>query len=94
MTARDSHSDSTRTSIAYPVERDRRPVKETREPRHKSGDARRVIDCDANFDHRVLPAGSFTVEAWLEEDGVESATLSLGDSSYTLVNSSPLTASP
>ena len=31
------------------------------------------------------------VEAWLEEDGVPSATLSLGDRSHTLFGSSPLT---
>jgi hypothetical protein len=33
------------------------------------------------------------VEAWLDEEGAESATLSMGDRSYTLVTSTPLAAS-
>jgi hypothetical protein len=34
------------------------------------------------------------VEAWLAEDGVESAKLSLGDRSYTMVRPVPITGSP
>jgi hypothetical protein len=34
------------------------------------------------------------VEAWLAEDGVESAKLSLGDRSYTMVSPVPITGSP
>jgi hypothetical protein len=34
------------------------------------------------------------VEAWLAEDGVQSAKLSLGDRSYTLVSPDPITSSP
>ncbi len=34
------------------------------------------------------------VEAWLAEDGVESAKLSIGDRSYTMVGSVPITSSP
>jgi len=33
------------------------------------------------------------VEAWLAEDGVESAKLSLGDRSYTMVSPVPITGS-
>jgi hypothetical protein len=34
------------------------------------------------------------VEAWLAEDGVESAKLSLGDRSYTMVRPVPIAGSP
>jgi hypothetical protein len=52
----------------------------------------REVRIDAEWESRAAMRVVEIVQAWLEEDGVESATLSVGNRSYTLVTSTPLAA--
>jgi hypothetical protein len=48
------------------------------------------VRVESEWESRAVMGVVEVVEAWLEEDGGESATLSIGDRSYTLVTSTPL----
>ena len=56
--------------------------------------SRNEVRVESERESRAVVGVVEVVEAWLEEDGAESATLSVGDRSYTLVTSTGLTASP
>lgn len=55
--------------------------------------SRNEVRVESDWESRAVMGVVEVVEAWLEEDGAHSATLSLGDRSYTLVTSAPLAAS-
>jgi hypothetical protein len=48
------------------------------------------VRVESGWESRAVMGVVEVVEAWLEEDGGESATLSIGDRSYTLFTSTPL----
>jgi len=50
------------------------------------------VRVESEWESRAVKGVVEVVEAWLAEDGAESATLSMGDRSYTLVTSTPLAA--
>lgn len=50
----------------------------------------REVRVESEWESRAVMGVVEVVEAWLEEDGGESATLSIGDRSYTLFTSTPL----
>jgi hypothetical protein len=56
--------------------------------------SRNEVRVESEWESRAVMGVVEVVEAWLEEDGAESATLSVGDRSYTLVTSTGLPASP
>jgi hypothetical protein len=47
---------------------------------------------ESEWESRAVMGVVEVVQAWLSEDGAESATLSIGDRSYTLVSQTPLAA--
>jgi hypothetical protein len=48
------------------------------------------VRVESEWESRAVMGVVEVVEAWLAEDGGESATLSIGDRSYTLFTSTPL----
>ena len=54
--------------------------------------ARNEVRVESEWESRAVLGVVEVVEAWLRDDGAESATLSIGDRSYTLGTSTPLTA--
>jgi hypothetical protein len=48
----------------------------------------------SEWESRTVVVVLNAVEAWLAEDGVGSAKLSIGDRSYTMVGPVPITSSP
>ena len=54
--------------------------------------SRREVRVEAEWESRAAMRVVEVVQTWLEEDGAQSATLSMGDRSYTLVTSTPLAA--
>lgn len=56
--------------------------------------SRGEVRVESEWESRAVVRVVEIVEAWLQDDCVESATLSVGDSSYTLVSLTPLVASP
>jgi hypothetical protein len=48
------------------------------------------VRVESEWESRAVRGVVEVVQAWLSEDGAESATLSIGDRSYTLVTSTPL----
>jgi hypothetical protein len=55
--------------------------------------SRNEVRVKSEWESRAVVGVVEVVEAWLEEDGAASATLSLGGRSYTLVKSTPLAVS-
>jgi hypothetical protein len=55
--------------------------------------SRNEVRVESEWESRAVMGVLEVVEAWLDEEGAESATLSMGDRSYTLVTSTPLAAS-
>lgn len=55
--------------------------------------SRNEVRVKSELESRAVLRVVEVVAAWLEEDGAESATLSVGDRSYTLVTSTRLAAS-
>ena len=51
--------------------------------------SRNEVRVESEWESRAV-MGVEVVQAWLSEDDTESATLSIGDRSYTLVTSTPL----
>jgi len=54
--------------------------------------SRREVRVEAEWESRAAMRVVEVVQAWLEEDGVAWATLSVGERSYTLVTPTPLAA--
>jgi hypothetical protein len=52
-----------------------------------------VVRLESEWESRALVGVVEVVEAWLEGGGAESATMSLGHRSYTLIRSAPLSMS-
>ena len=52
--------------------------------------ARREVHVQSEWESRAVPLVIGAVAAWLAEDGVESAKLSIGDRSYTMVAPAPI----
>jgi hypothetical protein len=52
-----------------------------------------VVRVESEWESRAVVGVVEVVEAWLEEGGAESATMSLGHRSYTLLRSTPLPVS-
>jgi len=52
--------------------------------------SRSEVRVESEWESRAVTGVVEVVQAWLSEDGAESATLSVGDRSYTLVTSTPL----
>jgi hypothetical protein len=48
------------------------------------------VQVESEWESRAITEVVEVVEAWLEDDGADSATLSIGDRSHTLVTSRPL----
>jgi hypothetical protein len=57
-------------------------------------DGRKEVRVRSAPESRTVVLVLDAVEAWLAEDGVESAKLSLGDRSYTMVSPVQITGSP
>ena len=55
---------------------------------------RREVRVRSEPESRTVVLVLDAVEAWLAEDGAESAKLSLGDRSYTMVGPVPITGTP
>jgi hypothetical protein len=55
--------------------------------------SRNEVRVKSEWESRAVMGVLEVVEAWLDEEGAESATLSMGDRSYTLVTSTPQAAS-
>jgi hypothetical protein len=55
--------------------------------------ARNEVRVQSEWESRNVVRVLEAVEAWLAEDGVASAKLSIGDRSYTMLGSSPITSS-
>ena len=53
--------------------------------------SRREVQVRSEWESRAVVQVLGAVEAWLAEDGVDSAQLSIGDRSYTLVAPAPVT---
>jgi hypothetical protein len=51
---------------------------------------RNEVRVESEWESRAVAGVIEVVDIWLEEDGAESATLSIGDRSHTLVTSTPL----
>jgi hypothetical protein len=51
---------------------------------------RNEVRVESEWESRAVASVVDVVNAWLDEDGVASATLSIGDRSHTLVTSTPL----
>ena len=54
--------------------------------------SRNEVRVESEWESRAVMGVVEVVQTWLREDGAESATLSIGDRSYTLVTSTPLAA--
>lgn len=52
--------------------------------------SRNEVRVESEWESRAVMGVVEVVQAWLSEDGAESATLSIGDRSYTLESSTPL----
>jgi hypothetical protein len=52
------------------------------------------VRVESEWESRGVAGVVEIVGAWIEEDGVASATLSMGDRSHTLLGSTPIAASP
>jgi hypothetical protein len=52
--------------------------------------SRNEVRVESEWESRAVMGVVEVVQAWLSEDGTESATLSIGDRSYTLVTLTPL----
>ena len=52
--------------------------------------SRSEVRVESEWESRAVTRVVEIVQAWLSEDGAESATLSVGDRTYTLVTSTPL----
>lgn len=55
--------------------------------------SRKEVSVRSEWESRSVVGVIEAVEAWLAEDGAESATLSIGDRSYTMAESRPLEVS-
>ena len=55
--------------------------------------SRHEVSVESDWESRAVMGVLDVVEAWLSEGGAESATLSIGDRSYTLMTSTALAAS-
>jgi hypothetical protein len=55
--------------------------------------SRNEVSVESDWESRAVTGVLDVVEAWLSEDGAESATLSIGDRSYTLMTPAALAAS-
>ena len=55
---------------------------------------RKEVRVRSEWESRAVLLVLDAVEAWLREDGVGSAKLSLGDRSYTMVGPVPVTSNP
>jgi hypothetical protein len=54
--------------------------------------SRNEVRVESEWESRAVRGVVEVVQAWLEEDGAESATLSIGDRSYTLLTPTPIGA--
>jgi hypothetical protein len=54
--------------------------------------ARKEVRVRSEWESRAVVQVLRAVEAWLAEDGIDSAELSIGDRSYTLAASAPVTS--
>jgi hypothetical protein len=54
--------------------------------------SRNEVRVESEWESRAVMGVVEVVQAWLGEDGAESATLSIGNRSYRLVTSTPLAA--
>ena len=54
--------------------------------------SRNEVRVESEWESRAVMGVVEVVQAWLSEDGAESATLSIGDRSYTLETPPPLAA--
>jgi hypothetical protein len=52
--------------------------------------SRNEVRVESEWESRAVMGVVEVVQSWLSENGAESATLSIGDRSYTLVTSTPL----
>ena len=57
-------------------------------------EAGKEVRVRSEWESRTVVLVLNAVEAWLAEDGVGSAKLSIGDRSYTMVGPVPITSSP
>jgi hypothetical protein len=55
--------------------------------------SRKVVRVESEWESRAVMGVLDVVETWLSEDGGESATLSIGDRSYTLMTPATFAAS-
>jgi hypothetical protein len=55
--------------------------------------SRNEVRVESEWESRAVAGVIEIVQTWLSEDGVESATLSIGNRSYRLVSSTPLAVS-
>jgi len=54
--------------------------------------SRNEVRVESEWESRAVSGVVEIVQAWLEEDGADSATLSIGDRSYTLLTPTPIGA--
>ena len=54
--------------------------------------SRHEVRVESEWESRAVMGVVEVVQAWLAEDGAESATLSIGDRSYTLLTPTPIGA--